>query len=99
MSTEWASDLVIEEILAEFPDRIAERRARLADPEWCAQHPDIARSLHDPVHMRKVVEVLREHANPFSDVNMAHHVAELEARMREADPAGLAGRASVADLN
>lgn len=86
MSNEWASDVVIEEILRAFPRQIEERRRKLADPAWCASHPTSARHYHDPVRMRNLASALAEEANPFSFINMARRAAELETRMLNTAP-------------
>lgn len=86
MRSEWVSNQIIEEILRNHPDKVAERRRRLADPDWCARHPESVRNLHNPDHMRHVVEVLNDLANPFSQINMARQAAELELRMINTAP-------------
>lgn len=86
MRREWVSDQVIEEILRGYPQKIADRRAKLADPDWCEKHPESVRNLHDPDRMRHVVQIMKDLANPFSQINMARQVAELEWRMINTAP-------------
>src|SRR4051794_33762848 len=86
MRSEWVSNEIIEEILRDYPHKISERRRKLADQEWCTQHPETVRNLHDPDHMRQVVQVMKELANPFSAINIARQAAELEWRMVNTAP-------------
>jgi hypothetical protein len=83
---EWVSDTVIEEILRNFPSKIAERRQKLSDPDWCAHHPDGVKRLHDPHQMRQLVGVLRDIANPYSKVNIVRDASDLEWRMINTAP-------------
>ena len=53
---------------------------------WCDSHPESVRNLHDPDHMRHVVEVMNDLHNPYSGINMARWAAELEQKMINTAP-------------